>query len=75
MSLVHARRDRNRVEAAFRKSRQTVNPLFDRASENRLLNQAGLHPLRQALLLDLKRFYEDFLNFNQAGDDPALPPS
>ena len=72
MSLVHARRERDRVEAAFRKSRQTVNPLFDRASENRLLSQAGLHPLRQALLLDLKRFYEDFLNFNQAGDDPSL---
>ena len=62
MALVHAHRDRDRVEDAFRKSRQTVNPLFNRASEDRLLNQAGLHPLRQALLLDLKRFYEDFLN-------------
>ena len=40
------------------------------ASEDRLLNQAEFHPLRQALLLDLKRFYEDFLKFNQGGDDP-----
>jgi len=72
MGLVHARRDRDRVEDAFRKSRQTVNPLFTRASEDRLLNQAGLHPLREALLLDLKRFYEDFLDQRDA--DPMLRP-
>jgi eukaryotic-like serine/threonine-protein kinase len=74
MALVHAHRDRERVEEAFRKSRQTVNPLFIRASEDRLLNQGGLQPVRQALLLDLKRFYEDFLKFNRGGDDPTLRP-
>jgi len=74
MGLVLARRDRDRVEDAFRESRQTVNPIFTLASEDRLLNQAGLQPLRQALLLDLKRFYEDFLNRYQGGDDPRLRP-
>ena len=72
MALGHAHHDRDRIADAFRKSRQTVNPLFTLASEDRLLNQAGLHPLRQALLLDLKRFYEDFLKFDQGGGDPTL---
>jgi eukaryotic-like serine/threonine-protein kinase len=70
MDLTRARRDRERVEEAFRKSRQTISPIFNHVSEDRLLNQAGLQPVRQALLLDLKRFYEDVLH--QAGDDPAL---
>jgi eukaryotic-like serine/threonine-protein kinase len=61
---------RNRAEESFRQGRQTVNQFFTRVSQERLLNQPGLHPLRRALLQDAQRFYEDFLS--QHGDDLTL---
>ena len=68
-----ARRERDRAEESFRQARQAVNQFFTRVSEERLLNQPGLHPLRKGLLQDAQRFYEDFLH--QRGNDPRSAPS
>jgi len=65
--LIIARRERDRAEESFRQAREAVNKFFTRVSEERLLNQPGLHPLRKALLQDAQRFYEDFLN-RRSGD-------
>jgi eukaryotic-like serine/threonine-protein kinase len=65
--LITARRERNQAEESFRHARETLNQLFTRAHDERLLNQPELHPLRKALLGDLKQFYEDFLN-RHSGD-------
>jgi len=68
--LILARRDRDRAEDSFRQAHQALNQFFTRVSEERLLNQPGLHPLRNALLKDAQQFYEHFLN--QRGGDPSL---
>jgi tetratricopeptide (TPR) repeat protein len=60
--LILARRARNRAEDSVRLGRQAINQFFTRVSEARILNQPGLHPLRNALLADAKRFYEEFLS-------------
>jgi tetratricopeptide (TPR) repeat protein len=65
-----AERDRDRAEGSFRQARQAVNQFFTRVSEERLLDQPGLHPVRKALLQDAQRIYEDFLK--QRGEDFAL---
>jgi eukaryotic-like serine/threonine-protein kinase len=65
--LILARRDRDRSLGSFRQAHQTVNRFFNRVSLERLLNQPGLHPLRNALLDDAQRFYEDFLR-SRSGD-------
>ena len=65
-----ARRERNRADESFRQAQRTVDQFFARVSEEPLLNQPGLHPLRKALLQDAQRFYEDFLD--QRGGDPSL---
>jgi eukaryotic-like serine/threonine-protein kinase len=65
--LITASRERNRAEDSFRQARQAVDQLFTRVSEERLLNQPGLHPLRKALLEDAQWFYEDFLR-RRSGD-------
>jgi non-specific serine/threonine protein kinase/serine/threonine-protein kinase len=70
MGLILARRERDRAEESSRQARAAVNQFFTRVSEERLLNQPGLHPLRKALLQDAQRFYQDFLN--QRRGDPAL---
>jgi eukaryotic-like serine/threonine-protein kinase len=68
--LVLARRERDRAEASSRQARRAVDQFFTRVSEERLLNQPGLHPLRKELLQDAQRFYEGFLA-ERAGD-PSL---
>jgi eukaryotic-like serine/threonine-protein kinase len=68
--LILARRARARAEDSFRLGRQAVNQFFTRVSEERILNQPGLHPLRNVLLEDAKRFYEEFLS--QHSGDRAL---
>ena len=68
--LVLARRERDRAEESSRQARRAVDQFFTRVSEERLLNQPGLHPLRKALLQDAQRFYEEFLD--QHGGDPTL---
>jgi tetratricopeptide (TPR) repeat protein len=59
--LILARRDCDRLERSLRQANHSVDQLFTRISRERLLNQPGLHPLRDALLDDARRFYEDFL--------------
>ena len=44
-----------------RQARQTIDQFFNRVSEERLLNQPGLNPLRKSLLEDAQRFYEEFI--------------
>jgi eukaryotic-like serine/threonine-protein kinase len=70
MGLVTARRERDRAEESSRQTRQTVDQFFTRVSEERLLNQPGLHPLRKQLLQDAQRFYEGFVA--EHGKDPAV---
>jgi tetratricopeptide (TPR) repeat protein len=65
-----ARRERDRADRSFLQARQAVNQFYSRVSQERLLNQPGLHPLRKALLLDAQRFYENFL-LERSGD-PTL---
>ena len=80
--LVLVRRERDRAEESSRQARQAVNQFFTRVSEERLLNQPGLHPLRKALLQDARRFYEEFLDRarrrprapRRAGRGPRRPP-
>ena len=57
-------------KTSFRQARQSVNQFFARVSDEKLLNQPGMYPLRDALLQDAQRFYEDFLN--RRGGDPSL---
>jgi len=68
--LIRARRERDRAEDSFRQARQAVDQFFTHVSEERLLNQPGLHPLRKVLLQDARQFYQAFLN--QRGGDPTL---
>jgi len=68
--LIRARRERDRAENSFRQARQAVDQFFTHVSEERLLNQPGLHPLRKALLQDAQQFYKEFLN--QRDGDPTL---
>ncbi len=59
--LREARRERDHAEAWSREAGQTVDRLLARVSEERLLDQPGMHPLRAELLEDVRRFYERFL--------------
>jgi tetratricopeptide (TPR) repeat protein len=47
-----------------------VNQFFTRMSEEVLLEEPGMQPLRKRLLEDALRYYQGFLQ--QRGDDPAL---
>ena len=69
-ALILARRDRDRAEESSRQAREAVNQFFSRFSQERLLNQPGLQPLRKTLLQDAQRFYEEFLE--EHNGDPAL---
>ncbi len=69
-ALILTRRERDCAEESSRQARNAVNQFFTRVSEERLLNQPGLHPLRQTLLQDAHRFYEQFLE--EHNGDPTL---
>ena len=68
--LIMARRERDRARESFRQAREAVNQFFTRVTEERLLNQPGLYPLRKTLLEDAQQFYEDFLS-RRSGDPLA----
>ncbi len=55
---------------SFRQARNVVDDLFTQVSEDTLLNQPGLQPLRHDLLRRALDYYEKFLA--QRGDDPAV---
>jgi non-specific serine/threonine protein kinase/serine/threonine-protein kinase len=72
IGLIRARRERDRAEISFGQARQAVDEFVTRISNERLLDQPRLRPLRMALLQDADRFYRDFLN-QRGGDRPRRP--
>ncbi len=56
-------------ERNYQRARGTVDWFFTRVSEESLLNQPGLQPLRQDLLEQALRYYEQFVE--ERGDDPT----
>ncbi len=56
-----------RSEESFRQALDMVNVFFTRVSEETLLDQPGLQPLRQDLLMQAREYYERFLK-QRAGD-------
>src|SRR5262249_18432561 len=55
--LIRARRERDRAEDSFRRARAAVDQLFSRVSDEQMVNQPGLGPMRKSLLQDAQRFY------------------
>ena len=57
-----ARNERDQTEKSLRQARQTFDQIFTLISEDRLLEQPAMRPLRQAVLLDAQRLYDNYLN-------------
>ena len=72
IGLNMARRDRDRAQRSFYQSLKTVNQFFMQVTEERLLTQSGVDPLRKALLEETGRSYEDLLAGR--GGDRSLQP-
>jgi serine/threonine-protein kinase len=64
--------DRNFIaaEANFLRAQSAVDEFYTQVSEETLLNQPGMQPLRRNLLTQALEYYEEFLS--QRGDDPRL---
>ncbi len=58
------------AEANYRLTRAAVDEYFTKVSENRLLHEPGLEPLRQELLESARVYYMRFVE--QRGDDPNV---
>ncbi|MAT67972.1 MAG: hypothetical protein CMJ58_00435 [Planctomycetaceae bacterium] len=69
-NLVEAEEQRTRAERNFARARQAVQDYYVRVSEETLLNQPGMQPLRDALLRQALAYYEQFLD--ERGDDASL---
>jgi eukaryotic-like serine/threonine-protein kinase len=69
-TAIMAQRDRNHARESLDKARGAVNQIFTRVTEDSLLDQPRMHPLRQSLLVEVRDFYEDFLK--QYGTDRSL---
>jgi WD40 repeat protein/serine/threonine protein kinase/tetratricopeptide (TPR) repeat protein len=65
-----AQRQGKLAEENFRKARMAVDDSLTRISESKLLNVAGLQPLRKDLLESALKYYQGFLA--QSSDDPAV---
>jgi len=65
-----ALRQRRRAEENFARAHQAVNDYLTKVSEERLLDQPGMQPLRKELLEAALKYYRGFLQ--QYVDDPAL---
>ncbi len=65
-----ARRESARAEVEFRRARRAVDDSFTRVSEDVLLENPRLRPLRKGLLLSARGYYEEFLRDRRG--DPAL---
>jgi len=61
---------RQQAEESFHQAREAVDNFYTRVSEDTLLNQPGMQPLRRDLLADARRYYRKFLA--QRGDDPTI---
>lgn len=70
VGLVQTRRALAVSEASFRAQMNAVNDLMTGVSENTLLNQPGLQPLRKDLLERALAYYERFAK--ERADDPAV---
>jgi len=62
-----ARQQRDKAELNFTLARDAVDNLHTKVSENQLLNQPGLQPLRKELLEAARKFYDKFVQ-ERAGD-------
>ena len=70
ISNVRTEAARKRSEESFQDAMSAVNDLFTRVSEERLLNEPGLQPVRRDLLQRAREYYERFLQ--RRSSDPAL---
>jgi tetratricopeptide (TPR) repeat protein/ribosomal protein S27E len=70
IGYVRASRAQQRAEANLAEARGAVDNLFTRVSENTLLDQPGMQPLRRELLQQARNYYEKFLSENS--NDPTL---
>lgn len=68
ISAAHERelRAHKLAEESFRAARTTVDRYFTQVSEDTLLNQPGLQPLRRELLTDALTYYQAFLKEHAA---------
>jgi serine/threonine-protein kinase len=69
-SFREAEAQRASAERNFQLARQAVREFYVQVSEETLLNQVGMHPLRDALLRQALAYYKTFLGERQ--DDPQL---
>ncbi len=58
------------AETGYAHARGAVNKFYTRVSEDKLLNQPGMQPLRQDLLQEALDYYQQFLD--ERGDDPTI---
>jgi len=72
ISAAHERESRAHklAEESFRAARTTVDHYFTQVSEDTLLNQPGLQPLRRELLTDALTYYQAFLK--EHAEDQSL---
>lgn len=70
VSNVRTEAARKRSEESFQEAMSAVNDLFTRVSEERLLNEPGLQPVRRDLLQRAREYYERFLQ--RRSNDPTL---
>jgi serine/threonine-protein kinase len=70
LALEDARQANIRSEESLADARQAVDDLFTQVSENTLLNQPGMQPLRRDLLERARKYYEKFLKQNS--DDMSI---
>ncbi len=59
--MAGAEANRARAESNFQFSRQAVNDLFVEVSQNELLNEPGMQPLRETLLRRALEYYQVFV--------------
>ena len=65
-----ADRQSQRAAANFRRARAAVDQMLTRIAQEELANLPQMESLREAVLSDALRFYEDFLK--EKGDDPEV---
>lgn len=70
VNLQEATAQRRRAEENAALARQAVRDYYVRVSEESLLNQPGMQPLRNDLLRQAMTYYEEFLQ--ESGDDTQL---
>jgi eukaryotic-like serine/threonine-protein kinase len=67
-ALDDTRKARARAEENLRQARQAVDDLFTKVSEDTLLNQPGMQPVRRDLLRRARDYYQRFLVSSEGSD-------